>query len=289
MSAFSRDWLRLRESADLAARNADLARRFAAALTRGEAPVRLADLGAGSGANARALLPRIGVDQEWHLIDHDRDLIAAQSDEFTIWARRQGYPIRAGGGRIIMNAGAAQWHLASLPLDLMREQDAIAALDVDGVTTAALLDLVSLRWIEWLAALLAQRRAPLLAALTVDGRRLWKPELSEDAIVAASFRQHQTRDKGFGPALGADAPQALARALATKDFAVTIATSDWPLGPRDRVLLLQLIADEARAAREAAPHYAGPIASWEEQRRDQLSESKLWLTVGHCDMLALPG
>src|SRR4029077_8928548 len=95
---------------DLGARDATLARQFGAALPRQSGkPLRLIDLGAGSGANCRALLPRIGGDQDWILIDRDRDLLAAQTEEFTLWARRQGYPILAGGGRVIVTAGNATW------------------------------------------------------------------------------------------------------------------------------------------------------------------------------------
>jgi hypothetical protein len=289
MSGFSRDWLKLRESADLAARDTALARQFGAALLRraGE-PVRLFDLGAGSGANCRALLPRIGGDQDWILIDRDRDLLAAQAEEFTLWARRQGYPILAGGGRIRITAGKASWNVTSMPLDLARDQAALHALDADGMTAAAFFDLVSSEWIEGLVAYLSRRRVPLFAALTVDGRRAWDPPLAEDAILAEAFQCHQTCDKGFGPALGGAAPKMLGEILAARGFRVTEAPSDWRLEARDRTLLAELIAGEARAARAARPEKGVVIATWEKQRRDQLENGRLKLTIGHRDLLALP-
>jgi hypothetical protein len=287
---FSRDWLRLREGADLAARDPVLARRFGAALAPAPGrPVRLVDLGAGSGANCRALLPRIAGDQDWLLIDRDRALIAAQAEEFTIWARRQGYPIRAGGGQIIIDGGAGQWRMTSLPLDLAKDRTSIEELAADGITTAALLDLVSRDWIDWLADLLARRALPLLAALTVDGTRRWQPRLDADAIVAASFSRHQSRDKGFGPALGGAAPQALAAAVTARGLAVSAAASDWTLDKRNAPLLAALIAGEAQAGAAATPEHAAAIEEWHRQRLEQLAEGKLGLTIGHRDMLALPG
>lgn len=287
MSDFTLDWLRLREPADLAARDPSLARRFAAALPQpNDRPLRLVDLGAGSGANVRALLPRIAGDQHWILIDRDRALLAAQAEEFIFWARRQGYPITAGGGRIIIEARPARWEIETLPLDLDHDLASLGELAADGIAAAAFFDLVSRDWLDRFAALLARARVPLLAALTVDGRRDWQPRLAEDVIVASAFAQHQRRDKSFGAALGSEAPAALADALTRAGFDVTRAASDWRLGPRDDALLDALIGGETTAAAEAAPDPA--IAAWEKQRRAALAAGQLDLTIGHCDLLALP-
>jgi hypothetical protein len=290
MIGFSRAWLKLRESADFAARDPHLARRFAAALRRqpGRA-LRLVDLGAGTGATCRALMPRIGGDQDWLLIDHDPGLLAGQVEEMMLWARRQGYPILAGGGRITSTSGSARWHVTGQALDLARDWNVLEALEADGVTASALFDLVSAPWIERLAAWLDQRGLPLLAMLTADGRRLWEPPLPGDEQVAEGFRDHQSGDKGFGPALGGAAPAALSRALSARGFDIEEAASDWRLGARDAVLLADLIAGEAEAAAAARPLDKGVIAAWETRRRQLLENGKLNLVIGHRDVLALPG
>lgn len=289
MTSFSRAWLKLREPADLAARDPALTRRFAAAMPRNlDRPVRIIDLGAGSGANCRAVMPRIGGNQEWVLIDRDRDLIAAQADEFTLWARRQGYPILAGGGRMAMTVGTSTWNVTSMPLDLAHEATSLGQFDADAMTGAALFDLVSASWLERFADILARRRLPLLAVLTVNGKRDWAPPLAEDAIVANGFRRHQATDKGFGPALGDAAAETLAATLRAKGFSVTAAASDWRLDARHGALLAELILGEAGAAREAAPEQEAAVMLWREERRKQLQMGKLQLTLGHCDMLALP-
>lgn len=288
---FALDWLRLRESADLAARNPALARRFATALpTR---PLHLIDLAAGSGANTRALLPRIAGDQHWRLIDRDRDLLAAQADEFTHWARRQGYPITAGGGRALIDARPAQWQIEAMPLDLDHDLATLGEIEFDGITAASFFDLVSQEWLARFVDLLAARRVPFLAVLTVDGRREWQPQLEDDALIAEAFASHQGRVKNFGAALGGAAPDALVALLRQAGFGVDRAASDWRLGsndrgPRDEALLAALIAGEADAAREAAPEAAGRIDAWEKARRGLLAERRLGLIVGHCDLLALP-
>ena len=284
---FALDWLRLRESADLAARNPALARRFAAALSPTR-PLRLIDLAAGSGANTRALLPRITGDQHWRLIDRDRALLAAQAEEFTHWARRQGYPITAGGGRASIAAQPAHWRIEAMPLDLDHDLASLAEIEFDGITAASFFDLVSQAWLERFVALLAKRRVPFLAALTVDGRREWQPRLDDDALVAAAFATHQRAAKDFGPALGGAAPDILEALLQKAGFRVERAASDWDLGPRDEVLLEALIAGDANAARKAAPEAAQRVDAWEKARHAALAERRLSLTIGHCDLLALP-
>jgi hypothetical protein len=234
-------------------------------------------------------MPRIGGDQDWLLIDHDPSLLAGQAEEMTLWARRQGYPILAGGGRITITAGAASWHVTGQALDLAGDWEALEALEADGVMASALFDLVSAAWVERLAAWLERRGLPLLAMLTADGRRLWEPHLSGDEQVATGFRDHQSGDKGFGPALGGAAPAALASALAARGFEIAQAASDWKLGVRDAVLLAELIAGEAEAAAAARPLDKGAIEEWETERRQLLDNGRLNLVIGHRDILALPG
>src|SRR5690348_7037662 len=290
MTGFSRHWLKLREGADLAARDPGLARRFAAALPHrpGQA-LQLIDLGAGTGAACRALMPRLGGDQDWLLLDHDPRLFAAQIEEMTLWARRQGYPILAGGGRISIDAGSATWHVTGRALDLTRDWAVLETLEADGVTASALFDLVSAEWVERLADWLARRGLPLFAMLTADGRRFWDPPYAGDEEVAAGFRLHQSGDKGFGPALGGSAPETLARRLAVRGFAVEQAASDWKLGARDAMLLAELIVGEAEAAAAARPLDRGAVEKWEMGRRELLENGRLNLVIGHRDILALPG
>ncbi|HXR87831.1 MAG TPA: class I SAM-dependent methyltransferase [Stellaceae bacterium] len=284
---FPQDWLKLRESADLAARSPTLARRFAAALPA-RRPLRLIDLGSGTGANTRALLPRITGDQDWRLIDRDRELLVAQAEEFTLWARRQGYPITAGGGRARIEAQPAHWEIEAMPLDLDHDLATLGEAEFDGITAASFFDLVSREWLERFIALLVEHPAPFLAVLNVDGRREWQPQLADDALVAEAFAAHQRRVKDFGAALGSAAPDVMDALLQQAGFHVERAATDWRLAPRDAALLAALIAGEAAAAREAAPEAAVRIDAWEQRRGGLLGENKLALIIGHCDLLALP-
>ncbi|MBI3709452.1 MAG: class I SAM-dependent methyltransferase [Proteobacteria bacterium] len=261
MSGFTADWLALREPLDRAARSADLAQRFVAALPRN---ARIADLGAGTGANLRYLAPLIGTAQSWRLIDHDAALLAI--------ARGDPPP----GTNCTVSTDAR---------DLAENIEALVA-DADAVAASALMDLVSRTWFDEVAAAAATRHAPLLFALTVDGRIAFDPPSPEDGAVCAAFSEHQRRDKGFGPALGPVAPAYMRARLEGLAYRVATAPSDWLLGDADAALLRTFIEGFVAAAIAVAPHSAAQIEGWAARRRDQIAGGGLSVRVGHTDLFA---
>src|SRR5215510_12944273 len=76
MSDSLSSWLALREGADHAARSVALTRAVADIL-RGREPVRILDLGTGTGSNVRYLRSRLPSPQEWLIVDRDPDVLAA--------------------------------------------------------------------------------------------------------------------------------------------------------------------------------------------------------------------
>ena len=256
MSRFDLAWLALREPADHAARSLALAARFAAA--QGSDPY-VVDLGAGSGSNLRYLAPLLPPAQRWLLVDHDPALLAAA-------AARTGT-----AGNVLCRA-----------LDLARDLPAVAGRT--GITAAALLDLASAAWLDQLARWCGD--APVLMALSVDGRLAWQPEDPDDAAIRRHFFAHQRADKGFGPALGPDAAAHLARRLEAAGRGVFVEPSDWRLGPREAALLGATL--DGIVAAVAGRAGATACARWATLRRRQLAAGGLRLTVGHVDLLALP-
>jgi len=283
---FSAHWLALREPADAAARSARLARRFAAALPP---RARIFDLGAGTGANARYLAPFIVGDREWILVERDPRLRAAQESSFRSWARRNRYSFRQTGRGMVIETKDARWRFTSRVFDLAKGCAGLPVRPGDGVTAAAFFDLVSSPWLARFAGWLAERDTAFLAALTIDGRRQWRPALSSDALVALAFRRDQARDKGFGAALGAEAVAALPRALRAKKLAVATVASDWRLGSGERALVAALVRADAALARAAWPERAEIVATWRRQRLKGARAGRLALTVGHRDILTMPG
>jgi SAM-dependent methyltransferase len=280
VSGFDAAWLALREPYDHGARSAELARRFAAALAA--APY-LIDLGCGTGSNLRYLGPRIRGPQRWLCVDHDPALLDAARATLTEWGTARGWPSRSDGDVLTLarpdGAIAIGFALADLARDGLPERR-----DIGGVTGAALLDLVSAAWLTDLASWSSQ--LPVLIALSFDGRLAFEPAAAEDRTVRERFAAHQRSDKGFGPALGADAAQDLAAALAARGWEVALAPADWRLGPADRPLLAAMLEGIVGAAGETA--HDPDLERWAALRRKQLAAGDLRLTVGHLDLLALP-
>ncbi|MGH8620138.1 MAG: hypothetical protein ACREUW_20805, partial [Burkholderiales bacterium] len=185
-------------------------------------------------------------------------------------------------------AGTSTWRVRARRIDLAHALEQIDATDCDGVTTTAFLDLVSAAWLDRLGAWLARSKLPLLATLSVDGRRLWRPALPADAHLLAAFQRHQTGDKGFGPALGGTAVDALAQRLAAQAYDVKTIRSDWQVGAADRDLLQQMVAESAAVATETEPAHAADFAAWSATRSAQIAAGALALAVGHLDLLAVP-
>ena len=289
MSGFTADWLQLREPFDAAARNIDLARQFGAALGNAQGrPRRIVDLAAGSGASFRALAPLLGGDQDWLLVDHDPSLIAAQAVEIERWSTRNGWQCDEGSGEVVVRPGTADWRARAHTLDLAHCLEQVDLADCDGVTTTAFLDLVSTAWLDRLCSLLTRGGLPLLATLTVDGRRVWHPSLPVDMRVEHAFRDHQSGDKGFGPAHGSLAAAYLVNRLAAQGYKVTTARSDWRIGAQHREMLLHMVEGSAAVAQETEPAAAALFAAWSAERHAQIESGLLSLEVGHLDTLAIP-
>lgn len=287
---FSADWLRLREPLDLAARSQALAQAFKAALKpRDGEPLHLIDLAAGAGANFRALAPVLAGDQDWTLVDHDPLLLKAQRDEIKRWAQQQGWGCVDDGDVLQIDAVTVRWQVRGQQLDLARDLERIDLNGCDGLVTTAFLDLVSAAWLDRLCALLAKVPRPLLATLTVDGRRAWAPIRDADAFITESFLAHQAGDKGFGESLGGQAAPYLASALAEHGFQVRLEESDWRIGAGHREMLKAMAEEAAAVAAEVDPSRASLATSWLDERILHAGqEGLLSLTVGHLDLLAVP-
>jgi hypothetical protein len=239
------------------------------------------DLGCGTGANLRWLAPRLGGAQQWLVVDRDAALLRR-------WGAQPGWRRRPGGVLQREESGGAVQVLrrqADLNTDLERLPWQAAHL----VTASALLDLAGAAWLHRLSLLATASRTALLFALNVDGRHAWQPADRDDAWVARRFAEHQGRDKGLGPALGARAAHTLAQRLRAQGWRVQLARSDWviePSSPRSTAMRRAMAEGMARAASEQSPADAARVQGWGERRLAASAHGSL--RVGHVDLLALP-
>jgi hypothetical protein len=248
------DWLALREPADASARSAALTDAIIGTLRRDRA-ARILDLGTGTGANIRYLMPRIPGAQEWLAVDRDPVLLT---------------------------------HLPNTVVTLQRELGVLDGAMFEGrdlVTASALLDLVSPMWIDQLAHRCRSASAAVIFALSYDGTSKCDPREPEDDFVLDLFNRHQrASDKGFGTAAGPDAAAAARRAFAAVGYRMTEERSDWHLTPAMRQLQQLLVTGWADAATDMAPDQSALIADWLRRRIGHVQSGRSQIVVGHVDL-----
>ncbi|MEK9660834.1 MAG: class I SAM-dependent methyltransferase, partial [Alphaproteobacteria bacterium] len=211
------------------------------------------------------------------------------------WARSIGGRFARSGEAMTVTTPQRVVTVETLDGDL---RDGLAALpldDADGVAASALLDLVADDWLTAAAATLAERGLPALFSLTVDGRLGWTPGAAEDSAIAAAFARDLRRDKGFGRAVGADAPAVAAQVLAAAGYRVETAPSDWRIAAaaEDTAMHRALLSFIVPAVRAQPPEgtnvaaWSALLDAWEGEKRSLVDAAGLDLTVGHTDLLAV--
>jgi SAM-dependent methyltransferase len=287
LSRFDADWLALRAPADRRARANDLPVILRRALPDGR-PLRVLDLGCGTGANLRELAPRLGGSQHWIGLDADPGHLARLLQETADWAGAIGCDWTSVESGFSRASPPLRVTIETHCLDLARSLDELPLAGVDLVTASALLDLVSAEWLGGLVARCARARVAMLMVLSIDGRILLDPVSRLDQEVCAAVTAHQARDKGFGPALGAAAAEELTRMATAHGYQVASRVSDWLIDDTEPALQVAVIEGWSEAAHAQAPAAASRIARWREERLAAVACGLSRMRVGHRDLLALP-
>ncbi|HEY1523991.1 MAG TPA: class I SAM-dependent methyltransferase [Solirubrobacteraceae bacterium] len=263
-------WLALREPADAAARSRDLPEELLPALPGTDRQV-IHDLGCGTGAMGRWLAPLVPGPQHWVLHDRDPELLEAAVADL---------PGPAADGATVT--------VETRQSDISR----LDASDLAGatlITASALLDMLTEVEVAALARLCAATGCPALLTLSVVGRVELAPTDPLDRAVAAAFDAHQRRTTERGRLLGPDAP-----ALAIEEFSrlgaeVLDRSSPWRLGASHGDLALEWFTGWLGAACEREPELIARTTDYRGRRSAEASAGKLAVTVGHADLLVLPG
>ena len=267
MSGFSADWLTLREPVDHASINHKVRQACVGWCGQREF-IKVVDLGCGTGSNFRSLSSDLVHPQSWTLIDHDAGLLELAE-------LRSAQVIQASSG-------------ASVQVKL----GDFAAGDISGliegcdlVTAAALFDLVSPQVIEGMVQQIVAVGAAFYTTLTYDGIASWQPEHAADQSMRDAFNKHQRTDKGFGPAAGADATNALATAFDAAGYQVVRGKSPWVLDAHNQELRRETDRGWAAAVREIGDVASDDIDAWQAHRHGRSDAVSI---VGHEDLFAAP-
>jgi hypothetical protein len=260
---FDAGWLGLREPVDHRSRHEPFVTLLEAeGRTRGWRSV--LDLGGGTGSNLRYLGTRLRWAESWCVLDHDPQLLARVHTFGPTPVRRL--------------------------LGDLAQEGIEAVQEADLVTGSALLDLVSREWLVELAARCAGRGAGVLFSLNYDGSVALHGRGKDpgDAFVVDAVNEHQTGEKGMGPALGPTATRVAVEVFEAVGYRCVTAPSPWILsGAGDAPLARLLMEGWVEAAEALHPAEAPRLRAWLARRCEEFPGG-LEITVGHQDLLALP-
>jgi hypothetical protein len=269
------DWLALRERADAAARDPELAALAAGRLDGSQnfgehRPLVIRDLGCGTGSLGRWLAPQLPGPQHWILHDRDTALLA-----------------RAEAGLPDAAADGTQITTAAQPGDLTG-LDAAQLADTSLVTASALLDLLTADEVDALVDACTEAGCPALLTLSVTGSVGFFPSEPLDSVFGAAFDAHQRRAVDGRKLLGPDAGATAASTFAQRGVPTEVRPSPWRLGPDDAELTEEWLRGWIAAACEQQPDLAAHAADYLRRRLDACAAGDLRVVVGHVDVLALP-
>lgn len=259
---YDTSWLDLRARADSRARSTELLDRLAGPLGPES---HLLDLGCGAGAMQRWCAERLDEPVRWTLLDPDPDLLAIATERAT--------------------------SAVSCVRGTVQQLDTAVLAEVDAVVCSALLDVLPTAQIEHLVTTLAGAGVPLLAALTVTGQVSLSPAHPDDERAAAAVARTATRDGAAGPA----AVSLVHSATERLGLRIVERATPWLLQPAADGDLLRAWAAGYVAAAVAGSKQApgsGPhddLNDWAENRLALARHDALTVTVGHVDLLVLPG
>ena len=283
---FSEHWLSLREPADHAARDTDSAQALADWALH-EPAVNILELGAGTGSNVRYLMPRLGHEQHWLILDNDSELLGRLPEILKTWCELQEATLTHETDHLTISHPGYSATIKTRSIDLAQELDDIDFGAAQLVTASALLDLTAKSWLDKLAEHIVSNRCNCLFALNYNGKIQWQTELDFDQQITQLLNAHQFKNKGFGTALGpaagnyfADALQALGRDVHTK-------ASDWDIRPQAVPLQHAIIDGWAEAAQEQDSDSSAAIRHWHAARKQMIEQQQSTLRVSHVDVLSL--
>jgi hypothetical protein len=218
------------------------------------------------------------------MVDRDAVLLRQVVQRVSSWGTSRGYVASGNAAGFGLRGQAFDCRVETRAADLSKLADPSMFGGKNLVTASALLDLVSARWLEALTTRCREAGAVVLFALTYDGRIVCDPAEPEDLLVRDLVNRHQRTAKGFGRALGPDAPGAATRAFESAGYEIHGETSDWQLTPAQGGLQRQLLEGWAQAAAEIDPAQKPAIDEWKARRFNHVSAGVSQVTVGHFDL-----
>jgi hypothetical protein len=265
-------WLRLRESADAAARASDLIEHVRRHVHVGPRAV-IHDLACGIGSMGRWLAPHLAGPQHWIMYDWDSDLLAHAGGEAPVVAADGSAVTAETRRRDVTRLEAAELEGASL------------------ITASALLDMMTEDQLERFVSTCLAADCPVLVTISVIGHVDLCPPDPLDPVLAGAFNAHQRRMVGGHRLLGPDAVGAAVAAFRRRGANVLVRPSPWRLDAArsdQSALAAEWLSQWLAAACEQQPELTEPAAGYARRRRADAAAGRLHISVHHHDLLVRP-
>ena len=272
MEKFSSEWLALREQEDLLARNSTILECVIEHL-KGEKRLNILDIGCGTGATMRALLPKFEQPQHWTLLDVDHELL--------VHARCLNEPL----------VSDSNYTLDTKFADLTAGFEFLNS-EYSLVTATALLDLVSEAWIKEFAKALKHNNLSFYCRITPNNSIEFDPKEDLDEKVISTFNTHRYSDKGFGMSLGGHAADFTIEQLQSFGFDVRSSLETW--GNRHhnksfrKIFNSKLVEGISQAVNNTKLFDASELKQWTDSRLSAIQNGECEIRFEVIDFLATP-
>ena len=282
MTAFSKNWLELREPLDRKSRSNELIKTLSLMLP--DRPIHVIDLGTGTGSNLRYLCKELKGNQIWQLIDNDENLLKTIPAYTKKWAIKNKLLVKELGNEFLIKGENIECHAYIQQKNLSDLTD-IKIPEKALVSCSALLDLVSKNWIKTLAKKCMRIKATILFTLNYDGYIKFKPCEEDDKLVRSLINKHQLKNKGFGNAMGPKAGNMAVQVFSEIGYNIRSQYSNWKIKSNDNELQTMLLDMWLDAAIETSPEQKNRLKNWRKKRQYHVISKNSELEIGHTDIL----
>ena len=272
MEKFSSEWLALREQEDLLARNSTILECVIEHL-KGEKRLNILDIGCGTGATMRALLPKFEQPQHWTLLDVDQELLARAQCLNEPLVSDPNYTLETKN--VNLTAG----------FEFLNSEYSL-------VTATALLDLVSEAWIKEFAKALKHNNLSFYCSITPNNRIETDPKDNLDEKVISTFNTHRYSDKGFGMSLGGNAADFTIAQLQSLGYNVRSSSERWGNRHQNKsfrkIFNTKLVEGISQAVNNTKLLDVSELKQWTDSRLSAIQNEgcEIWFEV--IDFLAIP-
>ena len=275
-------WLKSRESYDRTARSPEVLDAFLAE-TDG-VPLKLADLGCGTGSNALFLAETLKARHvQFHLVEREAYLL--EEARRRIREKNAGHFMERDHAVYLEYGECRQaFYFYNEPVrDFMRRH-----LELQVVCAGALFDLFTEDEFDDLLKALKPRRIALYGVLNYCGTRLF-PACAEDERFVALYERHMSRLLHKGRPMGKKTMAHIQDGLNSENgWQLTVSNSNWVLGVGDAEFISRNLDFYDMAVPELLRHQEERTAfrEWMAEKRRMIAQRKLEMRVYHQDFFA---